>query len=115
MLSPIERELLESVAGQNPKVDKETTRTAVKIVLRELMEMAPGRSVELRIPPFAATQIIEGHTHRRGTPAAVVELNAMHLCQLATGVRSWAELVAEGRILASGERSDLAHLFPFPG
>ncbi|MFY9208262.1 MAG: sterol carrier family protein [Candidatus Nanopelagicales bacterium] len=115
MLSPIERELLESVAGQNPKVDKEETRTAVKIVLRELTEIAPGRSVELRIPPFAATQIVEGHTHRRGTPAAVVELNAMHLCQLATGVRSWAELVAEGRILASGERSDLAHLFPFPG
>ena len=114
MLSPGERELLEFVAGQNPKVDKKMTRTAVKLVLRELMQIAPGRSVELRIPPFAATQIVEGHTHRRGTPAAVVELNAMHLCQLAVGARSWAELVLQGHILASGERSDLAHLFPMP-
>ena len=112
MLSPIERELLESVASQADQVEKEDTRLAVKAVLRELTEIAPGRSVELRVPPFAATQIVEGHTHRRGTPAAVVELNAVTLCQLAIGRHSWAELVSEGVILASGERSDLSSLFP---
>ena len=112
MLSPTERLLLESIASQVDLVDKDNTRLAVKAILRELTEIAPGRSVELRVPPFAATQIVEGHTHRRGTPAAVVELNAVTLCQLATGQHSWAELVSEGVILASGERSDLSSLFP---
>jgi hypothetical protein len=114
MLSPVERELLESIASQVDQVGKEDTRSAVKAILRELTEIAPGRSVELRVPPFAATQIIEGHTHRRGTPAAVVELNAITLCQLAIGRYSWVELVNEGVILASGERSDLSLLFPLP-
>jgi hypothetical protein len=95
-------------------VDKEQTRAAVKAILRELIEIAPGRSVELRIPPFAATQIVEGHTHRRGTPAAVVELNAVTLCQLAIGHSAWVVLVDQGLILASGERSDLSLLFPLP-
>jgi len=117
MLSPHERELLESIASQLDQVDQvdnEDTRAAVKAILRELTEIAPGRSVELRVPPFAATQIVEGHTHRRGTPAAVVELNAVTLCQLAIGQRNWAELVNQGVILASGERSDLSLLFPLP-
>ena len=114
MLSPAERELLESIAIHSEQVDKEDTRSAVKAILRELTEIAPGRSVELRVPPFAAIQIVEGHTHRRGTPAAVVELNAVTLCQLATGQHSWAELVNQGVILASGERSDLSLLFPLP-
>ncbi|HBK39185.1 MAG: sterol carrier family protein [Candidatus Nanopelagicales bacterium] len=95
-------------------MDKEQTRAAVKAILRELIEIAPGRSVELRIPPFAATQIVEGHTHRRGTPAAVVELNAVTLCQLAIGHSAWVVLVDQGLILASGERSDLSLLFPLP-
>ena len=114
MLSPIERELLGSVANQCDYVDKEQTRVAVKAILRELTEIAPGRSVELRIPPFAATQIVDGHTHRRGTPAAVVELNAVTLCQLAIGHSAWVVLVDQGLILASGERSDLSLLFPLP-
>ncbi len=112
MLSPAERVLLNSIASQVDQVDKDNTRLAVKAIMRELTEIAPGRSVELRVPPFAATQIVEGHTHRRGTPAAVVELNAVTLCQLAIGRHSWAELVSEGVILASGERSDLSLLFP---
>jgi|TARA_B110000503_G_scaffold142558_1_gene239735 hypothetical protein len=112
MLSPSERELLGSVANQFDQMDKEQTRTAVKAILRELTEIAPGRSVELRIPPFAATQIVDGHTHRRGTPAAVVELDAATLCQLAIGHSTWAVLVGQGLILASGERSDLSRLFP---
>ncbi len=112
MLSPAERLLLESIASQVDQVDKDNTRLAVKAILRELTEIAPGRSVELRVPPFAATQIVEGHTHRRGTPAAVVELNAVTLCQLAIGLYTWAELFSEGVILASGERSDLSLLFP---
>ena len=112
MLSPAERALLELIASGVDQVDKDNIRLSVKAILRELTEIAPGRSVELRVPPFAATQIVEGHTHRRGTPAAVVELNAVTLCQLAIGLHTWAELVSEGVILASGERSDLSLLFP---
>ena len=112
MLSPNERELLQSIAKQVDQVDKDDTRLAVKAIMRELTEIAPGRSVELRVTPFAATQIVEGHTHRRGTPAAVVELDAVTLCQLAIGLHTWAELVSDGVILASGERSDLSLLFP---
>lgn len=114
MLSPAERELLESIATHGDQVDKEAIRSGVKAIIRELTEISPGRSVELRVPPFAATQIVEGHTHRRGTPAAVVELSAATLCQLAIGQHSWTELVNQGVILASGERSDLSGLFPLP-
>ena len=114
MLSPSEHELLGSVANQFDQMDKEQTRTAVKAILRELTEIAPGRSVELRIPPFAATQIVEGHTHRRGTPAAVVELNAVVLCHQAIGHSAGVVLGDQGLILASGERSDLRLLFPLP-
>jgi hypothetical protein len=36
------------------------------------------------------------------------------LCQLAIGHSTWAVLVDQGLILASGERSDLSLLFPLP-
>ena len=97
-------------AGTKP--DRELERAAVKEVLAEIVKRVPGKSVELRIPPFAATQIVEGPIHRRGTPSAVVEMSSQTLIELAMGVRTWAELATEGKILASGERSDLSGLFP---
>lgn len=92
--------------------DSGVERAAVKAVLAELQRVAPGKAVELRIPPYAAVQVVEGPAHRRGTPKALVELNARTLLQLAAGVATWADLKARGQILASGERSDLGHLFP---
>lgn len=89
-------------------------RAAVKAVLAELAARAPGRSVELRVPPIAATQIIEGPAHRRGTPKATVEMDPQTLLDLAAGDVSWSDAVAEGRVIASGERTDLSHLFPLP-
>lgn len=92
--------------------DRAAERAAVKGSLAILVDRAPGRSVEVRIPPYAAVQVIAGTTHRRGTPSAVVEMDARTWLQLATGERSWADAVAEGSVRASGARSDLGSLLP---
>jgi putative sterol carrier protein len=64
------------------------------------------------VPPFAAVQAVPGHTHRRGTPSAVVETDAATWLALAHGDLTWAEAVATGRLHASGERSDLSAWLP---
>lgn len=96
----------------SPLPDKNIERAAVKSVLAELQRIAPGKSVELRIPPYAAVQIVEGPAHRRGTPSAVVEMPAAFLIRLAAGVDIWRDLAGTGKLLASGERSDLSEFFP---
>lgn len=92
--------------------DKEVERDAVKSILNAIKQKAPGKSVELRIPPYAAIQIIEGTNHRRGTPAAVVEMNAKTLVLLAIGKISWKQATEGGLVSASGERSNLSDHFP---
>ena len=92
--------------------DGSLTRAAVQEVLGEMARRAPGRSVEVRIPPYGATQIIAGPPHRRGTPKATVEMTAETLFALAAGSLAWPDAVAAGWVLASGERTDLAGLFP---
>lgn len=94
------------------KPDRDVERTAVKQVLARLSAAAPGRSVELRIPPYAAVQIVEGTNHRRGTPSAVVEMSARTLLNLATGRADWDASVRNATVTASGERSNLSSLFP---
>jgi hypothetical protein len=97
------------VAG-NPQRD--ALKAEVKATLALLCERAPGKAVEVRVPPFAAVQAIGGHTHRRGTPAAVVETDAETWLALARGTLTWADAVASGRLTASGERSDLSEYLP---
>lgn len=92
--------------------DRSARRAAVKQLLAVLAAQAPGHSVELRIPPYAAVQLIAGPRHTRGTPSAVVEMDADTLRALAEGSLTWEEGLGAGRIRASGERSDLRHLFP---
>lgn len=92
--------------------ERATERQAVKDVLTRLTEVAPGNSVEVRIPPYAAVQAVAGIRHRRGTPPASVECDARTWLEVATGRLTWADAVAAGRIFASGERSDLAALMP---
>ena len=86
--------------------------TAVRYSLEELAVLAPGRSVEVRVPPFGVTQIIEGTTHTRGTPPAVVETNAATWLALVTGLLGWDEAVTAGEVVASGQRTDLSELLP---
>jgi hypothetical protein len=86
-------------------------RLLTKHFLAVLAERAPGRSVEVRVPPYAAAQVIAGVRHTRGTPPAVVETDPATWLALATGELGWGEAVAGGRVRASGERTDLsAHL-----
>jgi hypothetical protein len=89
-----------------------TTKDEVKRYLAALQERAPGRSVEVRVPPYAAVQVIGGGTHTRGTPRAVVETDAETWLSLATGELSWSEAVEAGRVRASGERADLSPYLP---
>ncbi|RKT31801.1 hypothetical protein DEU34_2877 [Microbacterium sp. AG1240] len=86
--------------------------TAVRYLLQLLVEKAPGNSVEVRVPPFGAVQVIEGPRHTRGTPPNVVETDAATWIALATGGEEWADAAAAGRIVASGVRADLSALLP---
>lgn len=88
------------------------TATAVRYLLQLLAEKAPGNTVEVRVPPFGAVQVVEGPRHTRGTPPNVVETDAATWIDLATGVEVWVDALASGRIAASGTRADLAALLP---
>ncbi len=83
----------------------------VKAILSIVSELAPGHAVELRIPPYAAIQCVEGPKHTRGTPPNVVEMNAKTLFALTNGEMKWSDAVENGAIHASGERSNLESLF----
>jgi hypothetical protein len=84
----------------------------VKTSARWLAQQVPGRSVELRVPPFVAVQCVPGPRHTRGTPPNVVETDPATWLRLATGALTWADAVAEGRVSASGNRADLSPHLP---
>ncbi|MEI6648861.1 MAG: sterol carrier family protein [Actinomycetes bacterium] len=83
----------------------------VKAILAELVKIAPGHAVEVRVPPYAAVQCVEGPKHTRGTPPNVVELSYETLINLLNGKTHWSSGIETGAIHASGERSDLSSLF----
>lgn len=91
-------------------------RAALATTTRMLSEMlaarAPGRSVEVRIPPFAAVQAVAGPRHTRGTPPNVVETDPVTWLRLATGREEFASAVARGAVRASGARADLTAYLP---
>ena len=80
-------------------------------ILAHVQKIAPGKSVELRIPSYSAIQCISGSVHRRGTPSNVVEMSARTLINLAENPHKWEELCSIGMILASGTNSNLKELF----
>ena len=84
----------------------------MKSTLALLTAKAPGRAIEVRVPPYAAVQCGDGPTHTRGTPANVIEMDAQTWLALARGEESWADAMAQGRIVASGVRADLTSLLP---
>jgi len=91
------------------------TKALVKHYLAVLAERAPGNSVEVRIPPYAAVQVIPGVRHTRGTPPAVIETDGETWLALATGRTSWHQAVHDGTVVASGERTDLTAYLPLVG
>lgn len=113
------RELRAAVAAVRPWLDDETSpparsdlATAVRLSLRTLEQVAPGRSVEVRVPPFAAVQCVTGTQHTRGTPPNVVETDPRTWLLLATGSLSWRDALGEGRVNASGTRADVSPWLP---
>ncbi len=104
------REALATVAAGDAA--RSQIATAVRYLLQLLAEKAPGNSVEVRVPPFAAVQVVQGPRHARGTPPNVVEMDAATWIAVATGASAWAEAAAAGRIQASGTRAELSDLLP---
>lgn len=84
----------------------------VKSTLNALTVKAPGRAIEVRVPPYAAVQCGEGPTHTRGTPPNTIEMDAQTWLALASGELSWGQAVDSGAVLASGLRADLAQFLP---
>ncbi|WP_062210782.1 sterol carrier family protein [Demequina oxidasica] len=98
--------------GSLPAVDRAVMATAVRYTLEELTARAPGQALEVRVPPFGATQCIKGPRHTRGTPPGVVEMSPQTWLEVATGSREWGEALASGDVSASGERANLSDLLP---
>lgn len=96
--------------GESP--DGGVLRDAVRALLNVLRQRAPGRTVEVRVPPFGAIQCVAGPTHTRGKPPNVVETDPITFVLLATGRLGWAEGVGQGRVSASGIRADLTPYLP---
>jgi hypothetical protein len=95
--------------------ERAVLRDAVRALLTALRRAAPGRSVEVRVPPYGAIQCVEGPTHTRGTPPNVVECDAVTFVLLATGRLEWRAAMAAGRVRASGIRADLTPYLPLIG
>jgi hypothetical protein len=89
-----------------PAPDRATQKAAVQESLAALAAALPGRSVEVRVPPFAAVQCVEGPRHGRGTPPNVVETDPRTWLALVTGRTTWADATSGGMVRASGSRAD---------
>lgn len=108
----IERGRTAIAAVRSGSADRDATATAVRFILQEFARLAPGKSVEVRVPPHGAVQIVEGLGHTRGTPPNVVELDAVTLVALAVGDETWDEAIDRGAVRASGNRASLTDLVP---
>ncbi|WP_329196894.1 MULTISPECIES: maleylpyruvate isomerase family mycothiol-dependent enzyme [unclassified Streptomyces] len=103
---------LNRAAGLDVPIERQALAACTRLLADALAVTAPGGSVEVRIPPFAVVQCVEGPRHTRGTPPNVVETDPLTWLRLATGRTGWAEEVREARVRASGERADLSALLP---
>jgi hypothetical protein len=97
-------------AGLTPR--PAALQAAARYLAGLLAARSPGRAVEVRVPPYAAVQCIEGPRHTRGTPPNVVEMDPVTWIRLAVGLLSWADALASGAVRASGVRADLAPYLP---
>lgn len=85
---------------------------SVKATLHQLSLIAPGRAIEVRIPPYAAIQCGDGPTHTRGTPPNVIEMDAETWLALADGSQTWTQALTSDSVRASGARADLSSYLP---
>jgi hypothetical protein len=87
------------------------TAAVVKEVLDLIKSISPGKSVELRVPPYGAIQCVAGSNHRRGTPPNAVEMSGETLVKLIKEPSLWSSLCESGEVRASGLLSDLSNIF----
>src|ERR1700761_8615493 len=87
-------------SGTEP--ERAALRLAARFLLHELERVSPGRSVEVRVVPVAAVQVVAGPRHTRGTPPNVVETDPATWFKLATGRLAWDDAVRTGTVQASG-------------
>jgi len=96
-----------------PAHDDGALRIVVKLLLDALAQRAPGRTVEVRVPPYAVVQCVEGASHTRGTPPNVVETDGLSWIRVACGRVAWTDLVESGALHASGiHANDVAEHLP---
>ena len=93
-------------------VPRPSLALAVRGLAERLAELAPGRHVELRVPPFTAVQCVAGPRHTRGTPPNVVEADPQAFVELCAGRLTWPQAVADGRVRTWGDRADLSPWMP---
>ena len=105
---PVSAEVSQAFAA----LPRSVRATFVRFTLEELATLAPGNSVEVRVPPLGVTQCVAGPRHTRGTPPSVVEARPLVWAALVLGACSWEQAVGAGALDASGERSDLSVLLP---
>lgn len=101
-----------AVPGLDVPYDRQALAAATRLLADALAAKAPGGSTEVRIPPYAVVQCVEGPRHTRGTPPNVVETDPLTWVRLATGRLAWEDAVAGAKVSASGERADLGGLLP---
>ncbi|MFI2645900.1 sterol carrier family protein [Streptomyces sp. NPDC018610] len=101
-----------AVPGLDVPFDRQALAAATRLLADALAVRAPGGSTEVRVPPYAVVQCVEGPRHTRGTPPNVVETDPLTWVRLATGRLTWQDAVADAKVSASGERADLAGLLP---
>jgi uncharacterized protein (TIGR03083 family) len=85
---------------------------ATRACAQILATRAPGHTVEVRVPPFVAVQVIAGPRHTRGTPPNVVETDPLNWLRLASGRVEFAAALSAGTLSASGQRADLTAYLP---
>lgn len=103
---------LNRATGLGIPYDRQALAACTRLLADALAAKAPGASTEVRIPPYAVVQCIEGPRHTRGTPPNVVETDPLTWIRLATGRTEWTAAVQDAQVAASGERADLSDLLP---
>lgn len=110
------RQVFEGAEGEDARaaafaaLPRSVRAASVRFLLEELATLAPGNSVEVRVPPMGVAQCIAGPRHTRGTPPNVVETDPLTWCAIALGYVSWQS--ASPAISASGLRADLSDYLP---
>jgi len=103
---------LARATGTDVPLDRQALAAVVRLLADALAAKAPGNSVEVRVPPYAAVQCVQGPRHTRGTPPNVIETDPLTWIRLATGRLRWPAALDAALVAASGDRADLSAYLP---